>query len=265
MTLFLENFEPKKSLFALLKLLHFWFPVALGWSIAQVVHRATGIPLYSNGLILFLAGIWAAYSLDRLTDEPTRQSRFLKIALVSGLVAAVALCAFSAAHLSLKTLSAVAVFSFLALLYRRLKKFPLLKTFIVALVWVWAGAALSVKTDEWFGGDWWTMSAAIPLFLLIAAGCILCDLKDVEADKKQNVRSLPVLFGVRRTVLIVMVLAGIAAVIAASQNRPGLLISSLTLIVFAQYPSILAVEDVGPLLVDFILTLPGILIAAKVV
>ncbi len=265
MTLLSENFAAKKYLLALLKLLHFWFPVALGWSVAQVVHRATGIPLYSNGLMLFLAGIWAAYSLDRLTDEAARQSRFLKFALVSGLIAAIILCAFSAAHLSWKTLSAVAVFSFLALLYRRLKKYPLLKTFIVAMVWVWAGVALSVDNDEWFGGDWWTMSAAIPLFLLIAAGCILCDLKDVEADKKQNVRSLPVLFGVRQTVLIVTILASVAAVIAASQHRPGLLISSLTLVFFAQYPSILAVEDFGPLLVDFILTLPGILIAAKVV
>lgn len=254
-----------KFLRALLKLLHFWFPVALGWSIAQVVHRVTGVPLYSNGLVLFLAGIWAAYSLDRLTDDSARQSRFLKYALIFGLLVAVVLCAFSAAHLSWKTLSAVAVFSLLALLYRRLKKYPILKTLIVAMVWVWAGVALSIANDEWFVWNWWTMTAAIPLFLLIAAGCILCDLKDVEADRIQNVRSLPVLLGVRQTILIVMILAGIAAVIAVSQNRPGLLISSLTLIFFAQYPSILSVEDVGPLLVDFILTLPGILIATKIV
>jgi len=253
-----KNFEIKKRLLAVLKLLHFWFPVALGWSIAQVVQRATGVPLYSNGLILFLAGIWAAYSLDRLTDDSTRQSRFLKFALIFGLIISIVLCAFSAAHLSWKTLSAVAIFSLLALLYRRLKKFPLLKTLIVAMVWVWAGVALSISNDEWFVWNWWTMSAAIPLFLLIAAGCILCDLKDVESDKKQNVRSLPVIFGVRQTILIVTILAGIAAIIAVSQHRPGLLVSSLTLIFFAQYPSILAVEDFGPLLVDFILTLPGI-------
>lgn len=255
----------RRYLLALLKLLHFWFPVALGWSIAQVVHRATGIPLYSNGLMLFLAGIWAAYSLDRLADSSPAQSRCVRVALFAGLTVSVILCAFSAAHLSIKTLSAVVVFSFLALLYRRLKKYPLLKTLIVAIVWVWAGVALSIANDQWFIWSWWTMSATVPLLLLIAAGCILCDLKDVEADKKQNVRSVPVMFGVRRTILIVTILAGVAAAIAVSQNRTGLLISSLTMILFAQYPSVLAVEDVGPLLVDFILTLPGILIAAKIV
>ena len=255
----------KDFLLALLKLLHFWFPVALGWSIAQVVHRATGMPFYSNGLMLFLAGIWAAYSLDRLADASPAQSRFVRAALLFGLLASVILCAFSAAHLSIKTLSAVAVFSFLALLYRRLKKYPLLKTLVVAVVWVWAGVALSIANDRWFSWDWWTMSATLPLLLLIAAGCILCDLKDVKADEKDHIRSLPVLFGIRRTILIVTILAGVAAAIAASQNRFGLLLSSLILMFFAQYPAILAVEDVGPLLVDFILTLPGILIAAKVV
>ncbi len=260
-----RNFESKSYLLALVKLLHFWFPVALGWSIAQVVHRATGAPLYSNGLMLFLAGIWAAYSLDRLADASPAQSRLVRIALLAGLAIAVVLCAFSAAHLSIKTLSAVAVFSSLALLYRRLKKYPLLKTLIVAIVWVWAGVALSIANDQWFSWSWWMMSATVPLLLLLAAGCILCDLKDVKADEKQQVRTVPVMFGVRKTILIVTILAGAAAAIALSQNRWGLLVSSLTLIFFAQFPSILAIEDGGPLLVDFILTLPGILIAAQIV
>lgn len=255
----------KKGIFSLLKLLHFWFPVALGWSVAQVVHRATGAPLYSNGVVLFLSGIWAAYSLDRLADQKTPQTLFLRVALAVGLVFSIALCAVSAAHLSLKTLSAVLVFSFLALLYRRLKKFPLLKTFIVALVWVWAGAALSIANDEWFGWNWFSVGASLPLFLLIAAGCILCDFKDIDADVRNGVKSLPVLLGIRKTVLIVTVLAGVAVAVALSQNRFGLVASGAAMIAFAQYPRVLAVEDVGPLLVDFILTLPGILIAAKMV
>jgi 4-hydroxybenzoate polyprenyltransferase len=255
----------KSGVFSLLKLVHFWFPVALGWSIAQVVHRATGAPLYSNGVMLFLSGIWAAYSLDRLADSKTPQPLFLRISLILGLVFSIALCAFSAAHLSLKTLSAVLVFSFLAVLYRRLKKYPLLKTLIVAMVWVWAGVALSIANDDWFGWNWLTVGASFPLFLLIAAGCILCDLKDVEADTKQDVKSLPVLLGIRRTILVVTILAGVACAIAVGQNRLGLVASGAAMIAVAQYPRILAVEDVGPLIVDFILTLPGILIAAKMV
>lgn len=255
----------RRNILSLLKLLHFWFPVALGWSIAQVFSRATGAPLYSNGVMLFLSGIWAAYSLDRILDRKTPQTLFLRVALAVGLVFSIALCAFSAAHLSIKTLSAVLVFSFLALLYRRLKKFPLLKTFVVALVWVWAGAALSIANDEWFGWNWLSVGASVPLFLLVAAGCILCDFKDVEADERAGVKSLPVLLGVRKTVLIVTILASVAVAVALSQNRFGLVASGAVMIALAQYPRILAVEDVGPLLVDFILTLPGILIAAKLV
>lgn len=255
----------RRSVFSLLKLLHFWFPVALGWSIAQVVHKTTGAPLYSNGVMLFLSGIWAAYSLDRLVDGKTQQTLFLRVALAVGLVFSIALCAFSAAHLSIKTLSAVLVFSFLAVLYRRLKKYPLLKTFVVALCWVWAGAALSIANDEWFGWNWISVGTSVPLFLLIAAGCILCDFKDVDADARSGVKSLPVMLGVRKTVLIVTILAGVAVLVALSQNTFGLVASGAVMIALAQYPRILAVEDVGPLLVDFILTLPGILIAAKMV
>lgn len=255
----------RSSFFALLKLLHFWFPVALGWSIAQVVHRATNVPLYSNGLMLFLSGIWAAYSLDRLADSPPNQPRFLRVALFIGLFFSVILCAVSAAHLSVKTLSAVLVFSFLAVLYRRLKKYPLLKTLIVAMVWVWAGVALSVANDEWLGWQWWTISASLPLLLLIAAGCILCDFKDMKADEEQGVKSLPVLLGIQKTILIVTILASAAVAVALSQNRVGLAVSGAVMIGLAQYPSILATEDIGPLLVDFILTLPGILIVSKLV
>ncbi len=256
----------RSSVFSLLKLLHFWFPIALGWSISQVIHRATGIPLYSNGVMLFLSGIWAAYSLDRLADSSsTAQPRFLRLALWLGLFISIILCAVSAAHLSVKTLSAVLIFSFLAVLYRRLKKYPLLKTLIVAVVWVWAGVALSVANDEWLGWQWWTVGVSLPLLLLIAAGCILCDFKDMEADAAQGVKSLPVLLGIRQTILIVSILAGIAAVIALFQDRLGVAVSGAVMIVFAQYPKILATEDIGPLLVDFILTLPGILIATKMV
>ena len=260
-----RNFSLRSLLPSLLKLLHFWFPVALGWSVAQVVQRATGEPLYTDGLMLFLSGIWAAYSLDRIADSAPNQPLFLRFALWFGLVVSIILCAFSASFVSVKTLSAVAVFSFLAILYRRLKKYPLLKTLIVAIVWVWASVALTIANNEWFSWSWWTMNATLPLILLIAAGCILCDFKDLEADKRHDVKSVPVMFGVRKTVLIVTILAGAAAAVAFSQHRPGLLISSLVLILFAQYPSILAVEDVGPLLVDFTLSLPGILIAAKVI
>ncbi len=255
----------KSGFSSLLKLLHFWFPVALGWSIAQVVHRATGVPLDSNGLMLFLSGIWAAYSLDRLTDSFVAQSRFLRLALWFGLFTSISLCAVSAVHLSFKTLSAVLVFSVLAVLYRRLKKYPLLKTFIAAVVWVWAGVSLSVANDEWFGWNWWTVSASLPLLLLLAADSILCDFKDIEIDKEQGVKSLPVLLGIRRTIIIVTILAGIAVAVALSENRLGLAVSGATMIFFAQYPSILASEDVGPLLVDFTLTLPGILIAMKMI
>src|SRR5262245_53012480 len=121
-----------------LLLLHYWFPIVLGISIALVMHRATGQPLSTAGFVLFVAGICAAYSLDRLLDAPEKQaSRWLRRALWLGFVFSALTGLIAATWLSLKTLSTMIIFAVASLLYRQVKRYPVVKTVLVAIVWTW--------------------------------------------------------------------------------------------------------------------------------
>jgi 4-hydroxybenzoate polyprenyltransferase len=104
---------------------------------------------------------------------------------------------------------------------------------------------------------------AMPLFLLNAAGCLLCDLKDEASDRLAGVHSVPAMFGGVATVRIAVALLLGAAALAFAEHRPGILIAAAALGSVTTVPSLIARETVGPLLVDAILTLPGFLIAAR--
>jgi len=246
----------KNNLKSFLLLVHYWFPIALGWSIALVIQRATGSPISSSGILLYLLGICAAYSFDRLMDHSgLEHSIWLTGALWIGFLFSTTLGFFLALGLSIQTISALMVFSVITLFYRKAKKFPFLKTVLVAVVWTWAGVALPFA-DQGF----WTLQASVPLIMLIAAGCILCDFKDLKFDDDGGVRSLPVMFGLRKTILFTSAILLAAALVSFQEGRMGLVISSLSLMLLAQFPAVLSLESIGPLLVDVALTIPGMLI-----
>lgn len=251
---------------SVLLLVHYWFPVALGWSVALVIQHATGVPIAPAGIGLYLLCICAAYSLDRLLDNTGKNHpTWLTAALWAALGLSTFVGLFLAPQLSIQSLSAVAVFAVVTLLYRKAKRFPFLKTALVAVVWIWAGVAFTFANPGWFAWRFWTLGASVPLVMLVAAGCILCDFKDLKFDDDGGVRSLPVMFGLRKTILVTSALLLLAALIAYREGRMGLVVSGAALIVLAQFPALLSLESVGPLLVDLALTLPGVLISLRLV
>jgi hypothetical protein len=251
----------KSTLKSALLLIHYWFPIALGWSITLVIQRATGLPIVSSGMYLYLLTIWAAYSLDRLLDKP-KEARplWLTSSLWIGFIVSTMFGAILVAQLSFKTISVIALFSIITILYTRVKKIPFLKTVLVAIVWAWAGAALPFPNQDWFAWRFWTIQASLPLVMLIAAGTILCDFKDLKLDSENGVRTLPVMLGLRNTILGTSILLVIAALISYEQGRIGLVISSAALIGLAQFLAILSMDTLGPLLVDAALIIPGLMI-----
>jgi hypothetical protein len=251
----------KHTLKHILLLIHYWFPILLGWSIALVIHKATGAPILSSGIHLYLLGIWAAYSLDRLLDPGGEmRPRWLTVSLIAGLLVSSVLGAILVLQLTAKTISVIALFSIITIFYHKLKKIPFLKAALVAIVWTWAGIALPFQNQHWFAWQFWFTPTSLPLVLLIATGVILCDYKDLIYDCENGVRSLPVMFGVSKTILVVSALLLIAGGIAYEQGRMGLVISSIVLIGLAQFPRVLSLDAVGPLLVDAVLTIPGFMI-----
>jgi 4-hydroxybenzoate polyprenyltransferase len=168
-------------------------------------------------------------------------------------------------QLPLRTAVVAPIVGVMALLYPRLKQVPLLKTLVVALVWTWCAIALPYGDGSWFGWRGLLLPVALPVMLLMASGCLLCDLKDESLDRAAGVRSGPALFGATRTTQLALMLAGAAAIAAALEHRPALLVTGCALGLATLWPKTLARDAVGPLCVDMILTLPGVLIVTHVV
>ena len=104
-----------------------------------------------------------------------------------------------------------------------------------------------------------------PVFLLRTAGCLLRALKDEDRDRARGVTSLPAAIGSAATVAVAAGLALAAASLALAEGRMGMTFSGLVLGGVTLWPALLATDVIGPLVVDVILTLPGLLIAARVV
>ena len=238
----------------------------MGGSTALVVQRATGKSFDAIGLALLLFGILAAYSLDRLRDGASRTpSRRLLLTLQIGTAIGIGGTAVLLAFLPMRTAMLVPVLGILVLAYSQLKALPVLKTVLVSAVWTWSLIAFPFYDGSWLGWQAWLLPVAIPLLCLYASGCLLCDLKDVQNDREASVASLPVLIGRRGTMAAAMVLAIIGALTAAAQHRIGLAVGGGGLVLAAMRPRVLADDVLGPLMVDGILTLPGLLIALRIV
>ncbi|MCC7117557.1 MAG: UbiA family prenyltransferase [Anaerolineales bacterium] len=249
-----------------LLLIHYWFPVALGWSIALVIQKATDLPLFASGFYLYLLAIFAAYNLDRIIDnDDATRPPWLIIALISACLFSTITGLIIALQLSIQTFSALLVFSIITLFYKQAKKLPLLKGVLVAVVWVWAGVALPFINTNWFAWQFWTLHISLPIVMLMACGVVLCDFKDIKSDTQHGVRSLPVIWGLRKTTLIISALLFISALIAYHENRIGLVVSGAALLALAQFPRLLSLDAIGPLVVDVSLTIPGLLIALHLI
>jgi 4-hydroxybenzoate polyprenyltransferase len=249
-----------------LRLLHYWWPLALGWSLTVVVQRATGRAADVYGLIALLSGIFAAYSLDRVIDPPASQRYgwISRVLATSGVVSAIA-CGVASLRLPWETAALVPALGAAALLYPLLKQLPLTKTVALPLVWTWASIALPFNDGSWLGWHAVLQPVAVPLLLLIGAGCLLCDLKDEDGDRLAGVRSLPAMLGGPTAVRVAIGMSVAAAAIALLEHRTGIAVGAAALGAATTSPALLATEAAGPLLVDVILTLPGILISARVV
>lgn len=251
---------------SLLLLVHYWFPVVLGWSVVLVIHQATSLPISTSGLYIYLLGICAAYSLDRIVDntDPSRPV-WLRAALFTGFLFSATVGFFLALHLSAQTFSALVLFSAITLSYAWIKRLPFAKGVLVGVVWVWAGVALSFSNHHWFAWQFWTMGVSLPMVILIACGVVLCDFKDIKTDHLQGVKSLPAMLGSRKTVIVISSLLIVATLISYREGRMELVISGALLLLITQFPRLLSLKAIGPLIVDASLAVPGVLIAFHLV
>lgn len=245
----------------LLLLFRYLFPVALGLSLAILVHADEHLPFSWAGLTLFLTGIGAAYSLDRFWDHKgTHHSRWVDGTILSVFILCTLTGLIAAIQIPRISLLAVAFFSISSILYKWVKRYYLVKILIVTAVWMWAMMILPVRGGSVFSWQWWTSGIALPVSLEIAAAAILCDVKDIRTDRENDVYSLPVTLGVKTSTLIAGGIALLAAVIAWEQGYYAISIGGACLTALSQFRSLLLRKDLGSLVVDATLALPGLLV-----
>ncbi|HWL54510.1 MAG TPA: UbiA family prenyltransferase [Chthoniobacteraceae bacterium] len=248
-----------------LLLLHYWLPLGLGWSLAMVMQHRSGAAFSAEGLTLLLGGIGSAYSLDRLLDRPASgYPRWLWWTLCIGFAGFGGATAWAMLRMPLLTVEVAGLLALATLAYPWLKRFPLLKTVTVALAWTSAAALFPFCQP----GAWTETSlrnsfpwdVTLPLFLLLAAACVLCDLKDLEEDRLKAVFSLPNLCGIAWACRIAAALALAGSFLASWNGRLALLVAGGLLALLAQFPSLLRRKAIGPMMVDAVLIVPGVLL-----
>ncbi len=259
--------DPGKTQFtrSALRLLHYWWPPVLGWSLAMVVAQATGRPASTQGLGALIFGILAAYSLDRAFEPSARQSQgaLHGLLLVTGALAALA-CGALAWWLPVTNAIVVPSLGLVALLYPRLKRYLLTKLVLLPAVWVVAVIALPFDDGSWFAWRTLVHAVALPIFLLVGAGCVLCDLKDESRDTRHGVKTLPTMAGATASARIAAVIALLGSAVAIGVHEPALAVGGGLLCAAAGWPRLLAVDSRGPLLVDVLLAIPGFLVVCGV-
>lgn len=246
---------------ALLLLLHYWLPLGLGWSLATVMQHRNGAVFSPEGLTLLLAGIGSAYSLDRLIDRPScGYPRWLWWTLLLGAAAFGSATLWAMLQLPLLTIEVAGLLAAATLAYPWLKRLPLLKTVTVAFAWTAAAALFPFDPSGASLWHWLSWDVTPPLLLLLAAACVLCDLKDLEEDRLKAVFSLPNLCGIAWACRIAAALALAGSLIASWNGRLGLLAAGALLALLAQFPSVLRQKAIGPMIVDAVLIVPGLLL-----
>lgn len=247
-----------------LRLLHCFWPAVLGWSLVQVLERAFDCTPNQDGLAVLVAGIVAAYSLDRTRERtPIRADARWRRSLLTVGGAAALVCGSFALRSPSGVLVTATTLAGVVLSYPRLKRHLPTKLLLLPSVWLLAVVLLPFASSR--GIPWrHLLHPVVPvLFLQVAAGCFLCDLKDERADAEADVPSLPVLVGRRWTTLVVATLTFAATVWALLLGEHELAIGGALLLAAATRPDFVARDVQGPLLVDVLLSVPGMLVALR--
>jgi 4-hydroxybenzoate polyprenyltransferase len=128
---------------------------------------------------------WAIYALDRSSNSPEDEINSPeRVALRSWPIKKMAALSYLAALL-LALDPVILVPGIAALAYLKLKPIFLIKNLVIGLAW-----AVSVV-----GLNGWSWLVFAFMFLSVFINSVICDIRDIEGDRRFGVCTLPVLFG----------------------------------------------------------------------
>lgn len=168
--------------------------------------------------IMFLA-TFSVYNINRKTDEKedvinhsdrhSFTSRYGKILSTSAILAYILAIALALSY-GAKTALISAIPLICGILYsiawlpekfkyRRLKEIPFVKNLVVAFAWALTPALLPVYSNS-SNAAVATLVVVIFFFTLVFINSVIFDLRDTEGDASSGVKTIPVVFGVQRTI-----------------------------------------------------------------
>jgi 4-hydroxybenzoate polyprenyltransferase len=243
-----------------LLLFHLWLPVLTAFSlartVAQVFPRAT---LFPAGAWTLCLGVLVAYTGDRLVEHGR-----IPPGLVRPLWGVVGVASLVVGGLALsepvRILPVMLGLGVTTAAYSRIKRGPFTKTVLVTLCW-WVGCTLlpfDLLGDGRLHPELLFHPAALGFAIMIAPSTLLCDFKDERADAAAGVQTLPILLGPRGAQLVIGTLALIGAALSFSAGAWAVGVTAALMLAVTPWLSLLRRPLLGPLLVDTLLTAPGL-------
>jgi len=233
----------------LLHTVHILLPVLMGPALAVALAAAWGLPWYSDGVAVLIAGAMTVYTGDRVVERGDQLRPPLRLALaIGGGAAAVLTAAVTLRHAD-RLLAPVVALGLLAVAYPALKRIPIAKALAVGGGWTVAIAVLPFVAEI---TPWYLLArpAVWAIFALVTAGTILCDFKDQLGDRVAAIPSLPVWWGERPARMVAIVLALYGMFLAGWTQAWGLWLPGFLLVVLASRVELLRRWLWGPIAVD---------------
>lgn len=195
-----------------------------------------GLAFSPAAALIVMLGTYCIYNLNRKTDEAEdmmnhherysftkRYGSFLYYSSIAGYIAAIGLGLFygpEAVFLTLFPLLA-GIFYSLPIFpkkfgFSRMKEIPVFKSLIVAVSWAVPPAFLPVYIAS-MNPCFQTYIITLFFFILVFTSTVVFDIRDMEGDAVSGVRTIPVIIGKEKTVLLLSMLnAGIGIVVISS-------------------------------------------------
>lgn len=236
-------------------LLHMWVPV---WTVpamaAGLAPSLAGARFDPEGALSLSLGVFVAYTGDRVLEHGPGWSVRARYGLWGATGAA-------GVVLGLLTLRqpqhwpAVLALGAVCIAYLWLKSVWLMKTLLVAAAWL-CGALMLAMTPAATAPALLAEPGVWAFGCAVAAGAVLCDLKDVRRDTAAGVRSLPVRLGEVGACRVARALAAAGVVLASLGSSLPMLACGLAMLGVSWFPGLLRQPVLGALTVDALLLAP---------
>jgi UbiA prenyltransferase family len=247
---------------SVLFLMHIWMPVlavvALTKVVAQVFPHARYYPAGAWSLYL---GVLLVYTGDRLAERG-RVPRVLQAPLWGLVGACLVVMGYFALRDPGRLLPVEIALGVVSVIYGTAKNSPVLKTVMVTATWVLGCTFLpyDLLGDTQLHPELLLHPSVIGFAFMFVPSALLCDFKDQESDARAGVRSLPVILGARGAQCVSAASASLGLALSLYSGAWAAAATALLMLAVTPWLRLLRRPLLGPLVVDGLLAVPGLLL-----